>query len=130
MSNRTRTRVDRRARRAALRRIVRARARTQRAAARIARTGVGSLATHAVAAGLTVREARSAAGTMRRCAARLGIEGTAGVSYAGRAPARACRRYTVGEAALIAADYAQRARRPAYRAMAARVARAGLAAAA
>ncbi|WSB58675.1 hypothetical protein OG880_33275 (plasmid) [Streptomyces cellulosae] len=115
-----------RARRAAARRVLRARTRTHRAAARIARRGVGTLATYAVAAGLPVREARSAAGTMRKCAARLGVEGTAGVSYAGRAKARACRRYTPAEAAQVAADYARRARKAAYKAMAVRVVRAGL----
>lgn len=122
MTNRTALR----ARRAAARRVLRARTRTHRAAARIARRGVGSLATYAVAAGLPVREARSAAGTMRRCAARLGVEGTPGVSYAGRATARACRRYTPAEAALIAADYGKRARRPEYRVMASRLVRAAV----
>lgn len=111
-----------RARRAAARRVLRDRTRTHRAAARIARRGVGSLATHAVAAGLPIREARSAAGTMRKCAERLGVAGMAGTSYAGRAKARGCTRYTRGEVAVIAADYAKRARKAAYKAMAARLA--------
>lgn len=118
MQNRTALR----ARRAVARRVLQARTRTHRAAARIARRGVGSLATHVVAAGLPIREARSAAGTMRKCAARLGVAGTPGISYAGRAKARACRRFTRGEVAVIAADYARRARKAAYKAMAARLA--------
>jgi hypothetical protein len=118
MENRTALR----ARRAKARRVLRARTRTHRAAARIARRGVGTLTAHAVAAGLPIREARSAAGTMRKCAERLGVAGTPGTSYAGRAKARSCRRYTRAEVAVIAVDYGKRARKAAYKAMAARLA--------
>lgn len=115
------TRAARRANRRALRAAVRTRTRTHRARTRIARRGTATLAAHAVAAGLTVREARSAAGTMRKCATRLGITGTEGVSYAGRYKARPCRRYTPVEAAHIAADYRTRARKAAYRTAATRM---------
>jgi hypothetical protein len=122
VENRTARRTHRRATAARLRN----RARTHRAASRLPRTGVATLAGHAVAAGLRVREARSAAGTMRKCAARIGVTGTPGRSYAGRAAARDCTRYTVAEAALVGADYSKRARKPEYRRMAVRLTRTAL----
>jgi len=94
-------------------RVLRARARAHRAAARIRRTGAGTLATHAIAAGLTPREARTIASSLRKTAARLGVTGTAGISYThGRA--RHCVRYTTAAVALIATAY--RPRLPQYRA--------------
>ncbi|MBC9728073.1 hypothetical protein [Streptomyces sp. TRM68367] len=81
-----------------------------------------------MAAGLTIREARSAVGTMRKVAARLAVEGTPGRSHSGRAKARDCRRYTPAEVAVIATAY--RSRKPAYKVLAANLVRAGLVAAA
>ena len=115
------TRTARRAARRTARAVLRARTRTHRTRTRITRRGVATLASHAMAAGLTVKEARSAAGTMHKVAARLDIPGVEGVSYAGRHRARPCRRYTRAEAALIAADYGRRARKAAYKAAASRM---------
>jgi hypothetical protein len=92
---------------------LRARGRAHRAAACIRRTGAGTLATHALAAGLAPREARSVAGALRSAAKRLAVTGTAGISYThGRA--RTCTRYTTAAVARIAAAY--RPRLPQYRA--------------
>lgn len=103
----------------AARRIRRDRTRTQRAAACIARQGVGTLATHCVAAGLGIREARTVASSLRKNAAKANATGTPGTSYThGRA--RACIRYTAVEVARIAVIYSPR--KPAYRAVAARLA--------
>lgn len=104
-----------RARRAALR----ARARQTRAAAKIRRQGAATLATHCIAAGLPARQARSVASTLRKNAAAAGVVGTPGVSYR-KGRARACTRYTPAEVAAIAVIY--RPRKPAYRAVAARLA--------
>ncbi|MFJ7069330.1 hypothetical protein [Streptomyces sp. NPDC101115] len=117
-------RSDRRATRRKAAQLIRARKRQHRANSRISRRKVGTLATHAVAAGLDIRSARSAAGTMRKCAERVGVLGTAGTSYRARAKARACTRYSRTEAALICQDYAKRARKAEFKAMAARVIRA------
>ncbi|MFS2294509.1 MAG: hypothetical protein FWJ90_17740 [Actinomadura sp.] len=105
-----------RARRATLK----TRTRTQRAASRIARNGVGTLATHCIAAGLGVKEARSVAGSLRKDAAKAGVTGQAGISYAKNVKARTCTRYTPAEVARIAVIY--RPRKPAYKTAAARLA--------
>jgi len=102
------------------RQILRQRTRTHRAAAKIRRQGVATLATHCVAAGLPIREARSVAGSLRKNADKAGVTGTPGVSYAKRIPARTCTRYTPAEVAAIAVIY--RPRKPAYKTAAARLA--------
>ncbi|MFB6805466.1 hypothetical protein [Streptomyces sp. NPDC056387] len=100
------------------RRILRDRTRTQRAAARITRHGVGTLAIHCVAAGLGIREARTVASSLRKNAAKANVAGTPGTSYTnGRA--RTCTRYTRAEVARIAVIY--RPRKPAYQIAAARL---------
>jgi hypothetical protein len=99
---------------------LKARTRTQRAASRIARHGVGTLATHCIAAGLGVREARSVAGSLRKNADKAHVTGTPGISYAKNAKARTCTRYTPREVAAIAVIY--RPRKPTYKAVAARLA--------
>ncbi|WP_225811320.1 hypothetical protein [Streptomyces spinosus] len=104
-----------RARRATLR----ARRTQHQAAAKIRRTGAGTLATHCLAAGLAPREARSVAGSLRKNAAKAGVTGTPSISYThGRA--RQCTRYTPAEVARIAVIY--RPRKPQYRTAAARLA--------
>ncbi|MEZ3180782.1 hypothetical protein KYY02_19440 [Streptomyces pimonensis] len=105
-----------RARRAELRN----RARTTRAAARIRRRGTGTLTTHCIAAGLTPREARSVAGTLRKKAKELGINGTPARIHAGRKMRNDCRRYTPTQVARIAIAY--RPRKPAYKTAATRLA--------
>ncbi|MEU6397862.1 hypothetical protein ABZ867_12880 [Streptomyces cinnamoneus] len=103
----------------AARRTLRDRTRTQRAASRINRRGVGTLATHCIAAGLGIREARTVAGSLRKNAAKAAVTGTPGTSYThGRA--RTCTRYTPAEVARIAVIY--RPRKPAYKTVAARLA--------
>jgi hypothetical protein len=98
---------------------LRQRTRTQRAAAKIRRQGVATLATHCVAAGLPVREARSVAGSPRKNAEKAGVTGTPSVSYThGRA--RQCRRFTPREVALICLQY--KPRKAAYRLAAAKLA--------
>jgi hypothetical protein len=99
---------------------LKARTRTQRAAAKIRRTGVATLTTHCIAAGLGVREARSVAGSLRKNADKAHVTGTPGISYAKNAKARACTRYTRAEVAAIAVIY--RPRKPAYKDAAARLA--------
>ncbi|EMF20375.1 hypothetical protein H114_32569 [Streptomyces gancidicus BKS 13-15] len=100
-------------------RILRDRTRSNRAAARIARHGVGTLATHALATGLTIREARTVAQSLRRNVEKAGVTGIAGRSHAGRRM-RDCTRYTPAEVARIAVIY--KPRKPAYKAAAARLA--------
>jgi hypothetical protein len=102
------------------RQILRQRTRTQRAAAKIRRQGVATLATHCVAAGLGIKEARTVAGSLRKNADKAGVTGTAGISYAKNIKARACTRYTPTEVARIAVIY--RPRKPAYKTCAARLA--------
>lgn len=102
------------------RRILRDRTRTQRATAKIRRHGVATLATHCIAAGLGVKEARSVAGSLRKNADKAHVTGTPGISYAKNAKARTCTRYTPAEVAAIAVIY--RPRKPAYKAAAARLA--------
>jgi hypothetical protein len=101
------------------RQILRQRTRTHRATAKIRRQGVATLATHCIAAGLPVREARSVAGSLRKNADKVDVTGTTGISYAKNVPARTCTRYTVREVAAIAVIY--RPRKPAYVAAAARL---------
>ena len=99
---------------------LKARTRQTRAQARIARTGHGTLATHCIAAGLGVKEARSVAGSLRKNATKAGVTGLAGTSYAKNIPAHTCTRYTPAEVAAIALVY--RPRKPAYKTCAARLA--------
>lgn len=99
---------------------LKARARSNRAAAKIRRTGNGTLATHCIAAGLGVKEARMVAGSLRKNAAKAGVTGQAGTSYAKNIKAHTCTRYTRAEVAAIAVIY--RPRKPAYKAAAARLA--------
>ncbi|MFF8482346.1 hypothetical protein [Streptomyces antibioticus] len=101
------------------RNTLRQRSATTRAAAKIRREGAATLATHAIAAGLGVKEARSVAGSLRKNAAKAGVTGQAGVSYR-RGAARTCTRYTVREVAAIAALY--RPRKPAFKVAATKLA--------
>lgn len=114
MPNRTARRVQRRTRAA----VLRDRARTHRAAARIRRRGDGSLTTHALAQGLRPREARSVAGSLRRAADKLGILGRPVRVHAGRRM-RDARRYTPAQVAALAVVY--RPRRADYKLVAARL---------
>lgn len=93
------------------RQTIRTRTRTQRAASRIARRGNGSLTTHCLAAGLTPKDARSVASSLRKNAAKLGITGTTARVHAGRRM-RACTRYTAAQVARAATVY--KPRKPAY----------------
>jgi hypothetical protein len=102
------------------RQTLKTRTRTQRAAAKIRRQGVATLATHCVAAGLGIKEARTVASSLRKNATKAGVAGTPGISYAKNAKARTCTRYTPAEVAAIAVIY--RPRKPAYKACAARLA--------
>lgn len=99
---------------------IKARTRTTRAAQRIRRNGVGTLATHCMAAGLPPREARSVAGTLRKTAKKLNIVGAPARIHAGRHMRGDCRRYTPAQVAAIAVAY--RPRKPAYKLAAARLA--------
>jgi hypothetical protein len=98
---------------------VKARATATRAAARIARRGNGTLASHAMAQGLSHRDAASMVGTLRKVAAKIGVVGTPGRSHAGRRM-RDCTRYTPLQVGLICLTY--RPRKPAYKIAAARLA--------
>lgn len=109
--------MNQRARQA--RRTIRQRTTTQRATARIARRGEASLTTHALAAGLPIREARSVGATLRRNAVKLGLTGTEFRVHTGRRM-RTTHRYTVAETAAIALVY--KPRKPAYKAAARRLA--------
>lgn len=101
------------------RQTIRTRTRSQRAAARIARRGNASLTTHCLAAGLTPKEARAVAGSLRKAAGKLGITGTTARTHtAGRM--RDCRRYSPSEVAQAAVVY--RPRKAAYKDAAARLA--------
>jgi len=101
------------------RRTIRTRTRTQRAASRITRRGNASLTTHAIAAGLAPKEARTVASSLRKAVANLGIHGTVGVSYT-KGRARQCTRYTPAQVAQAAVVY--RPRKAAYKDAAARLA--------
>lgn len=86
---------------------------------RIRRQGTGTLATHCIAAGLGIKEARTVASSLRKNAAKANVTGTPSISYThGRA--RQCTRYTPAEVARIAVIY--RPRKPAYKTCAARLA--------
>lgn len=89
------------------RQTIRTRTRTQRAASRINRRGNGTLATHCIAAGLTPRQASSVASSLRKAAAKLGIQGEAGIAYR-KGQARTCTRYTRAQVAVIAVVYRPR----------------------
>ncbi|MER6249407.1 hypothetical protein [Streptomyces griseorubiginosus] len=101
------------------RREIRNRTRTQRAAARINRRGNASLTTHCIAAGLTPKEARTVASSLRKATVKLGITGTAARTHAARRM-RDCRRYTPAQVAQAAVVY--RPRKAAYKDAAARLA--------
>lgn len=98
---------------------IKARSIATRAAARIARRGSGTLASHAMAHGLSHRDAASMVGTLRKVAAKLGVVGTTGRTHAGRRM-RDCARFTPQQVAVIALNY--KPRKPAYRIVAARLA--------
>ncbi|MFE2832199.1 hypothetical protein ACFXI6_14295 [Streptomyces mirabilis] len=98
---------------------VKARAIATRAAARIARRGTGTLASHAMAQGLSHRDAASMVGTLRKLAAKIGVVGTPGRVHAGRRM-RDCTRYTPLQVGLICLTY--RPRKPAFKIVAARLA--------
>lgn len=87
--------------------LLRQRSATTRAAAKIRRTGTGTLATHGIAAGLSASEARTVASSLRTAAKRLGITGHADTTFR-KGARRDCCRFTTAEVALIAAKYAPR----------------------
>lgn len=96
---------------------VRARQTATRAAQRITRRGTGTLAAHRIAAGLTPKEARTVASSLRKNAAKANVTGIPSISYT-HGQRRTCTRYTAREVAAIALVY--RPRKPAYRTAAAR----------
>lgn len=98
---------------------IKARSLATRAAARIARRGTGTLASHAMAHGLSHRDAASMVGTLRKVAAKLGVVGATGRVHAGRRM-RDCARFTPQQVAVIALNY--KPRKPAYKVVAARLA--------
>lgn len=91
---------------------LRQRIRTQRAASRIARRGSASLATHVIAAGLPVTQARTVASSLRRNAQKLGLVGTTVRVHVGRRM-RTAHRFTPAQVAAAASAY--RPRRAEYR---------------
>lgn len=101
------------------RQVVKARSIATRAAARIGRRGSGTLASHAMAHGLSHRDAASMVGTLRKVAAKLGVVGATGRVHAGRRM-RDCARFTPQQVAVIALNY--KPRKPAYKVVAARLA--------
>jgi hypothetical protein len=115
----TTSRRNRRASNRTRRATLKTRTRTQRATAKIRRQGVATLATHCIAAGLGVKEARTVASSLRKNAAKAGVTGTPSVSYT-HGKRRACTRYTSREVALICLQY--KPRKAAYRLAAARLA--------
>lgn len=98
---------------------LKARTRTQRAAAKIRRDGVATLATHVIAAGLGAKEAASVAGSLRDKTEKAGVTGVTGRSFR-KGAARPCTRYTRADVAALVAYY--RPRKPAYRLAAAKLA--------
>jgi len=86
---------------------------------KIRRQGTATLATHCIATGLPIREARSVAGSLRKNANKAGVTGQTGISYT-KGRARQCRRFTPREVALICLQY--KPRKPAYRLAAAKLA--------
>lgn len=101
------------------RRTLRQRSATTRAAAKIRREGVATLATHCLAAGLDIKEAASVAGSLRDKTDKAGVIGIPGRSFR-KGAARPCTRYTQREVAALVALY--RPRKLAYRTAAARLA--------
>ncbi|WP_328632007.1 hypothetical protein [Streptomyces sp. NBC_00356] len=93
--------------------------RAQSAAQARIRRGPATLATHAIAAGLGVREARTVASSLRKAAAKLGVVGQTGVAYR-KGQARTCVRWSRAQVAVIVTVY--RPRKPAYRLAASRLA--------
>jgi hypothetical protein len=96
----------------AKRQILKARATSTRAAGRIHRRGTASLTTHTLATGLTTREARTVASTLRKTATKLGITGTQHRVHAGRRM-RTTTRYTPQQVAVMAMAY--KPRKPAFK---------------
>lgn len=86
---------------------LRDRTRANRAAARIRRRGNGSLATYAIAEGLRPKQAKSMAGTMRKEAKALWIDGEDSRVHAGRRM-RDGHRYSPDQIVLIATMYQPR----------------------
>ncbi|MEU2730104.1 hypothetical protein ABZ650_20545 [Streptomyces griseoviridis] len=101
------------------RRTLRDRTRSQRATAKIRREGVATLATHAISAGLGIREAASVAGSLRDKTEKAGVVGIAGFSFR-KGVSRPCTRYSSADVAALVAYY--RPRKPAYRLAVARLA--------
>lgn len=101
------------------RQTLKTRTRTNRAAAKIRREGVATLATHVIAAGLGVKEARTVASSLRKNATKAGVTGTPGISYT-HGQRRSCTRYSRTEVAAIALVY--RPRRADYKTAAAKLA--------
>lgn len=91
---------------------IRHRQASTRATARIRRNGEASLTTHALAAGLPIRAARSVASSLRSNAAKLGITGRL-VQVRRHGARRDCQLYTVAAVALAAAQY--KPRKPQYK---------------
>lgn len=98
---------------------LRQRTRQTRAAAKIRREGVATLATHVIAAGLGAKEATSVAGSLRDKTEKAGVTGIAGRAFR-KGAARPCTRYTRADVAALVAYY--RPRKPAYRIAAAKLA--------
>lgn len=112
------TRIERRTNhRAALQRIRNTR-RTTRAARRIHTRGHGTLTQHAMATGLTHRQATSMTTTTRKTATKLGLTPTTIRVHAGRRM-RTANAYTPAQMAIIATAY--RPRKPEFKAAAAKL---------
>lgn len=90
-----------------LRATARRRSAETRAAARIRRNGAATLSTYGIAAGLTPSEARSVAGSLRKAAVKLGVEGAEGVAFR-KGRRHACRRYSPAEVGAMANAYRPR----------------------
>src|SRR5688572_20450419 len=100
------------------RRVLRDRTRSNRASARLTRRGVGSLATHVMAAGATRKEASTVASSLRKSVAKLAIVGTVGRTYSEH-KSPTVTRYTTAQVAAAAKLY--RPRKAEYKAIAARI---------
>lgn len=100
------------------RNTIKTRTRQQRATARITRRGNASLTTYGIANGLTTRDARSMASTLRKEAKALWIDGTEHRVHT-RREIRTTHRYTPAQVALIATMY--QPRKPAYKLIRARL---------
>jgi hypothetical protein len=99
--------------------ILRQRRTQTRAAARIHRHGHATLTTHCLAAGLTPKEARTVASSLRKNAPKAGVQGVTGSTFR-KGALRTCTRYTPREVAAIAVIY--RPRKMTYKQAAARLA--------